>query len=349
MNTEKKLQDILDSAVSSGEECGCQLTVYRHGELLYDMCAGYTDVSQSRKVTHETLFPVFSVGKGIASTLMHILAEQKKLSYDDKVVKFWPEYGCCGKEQTKISDVMSHRAGLFNVPSQLSFEEWFDWEKITSALAEAEPDERIGGIHHYHAHTFGALTGRIAELADGRSFRQILHDEVLKPLHIDTLFFGIPTEKYAELAPIDDSVYSDFRADFNKPAVLSGLNPSSNGCANARALARFYAAHIGNGVDGVRLLTPETVKNATILRRSEDDNLPFENWDKFGLGYALCGPQENMGRMFGHGGAVGSEGFADKETGYAVGFTKNRINTTHPAHPTRSAISRVLGIPERIW
>jgi len=349
MSLEQTLRNILDDSVASGEECGCQLAVYRHGELLYDLCSGVTAPGGTRKVDGETLFPVFSVGKGIATTILHILVERGKIAYDDPVRKYWPEYACCGKEDTLVWHIMTHRAGLFNAPPQLSFEEWFDWEKITSGLASAKPQDRIGGIHHYHAHTYGVLTGHLAELADGRSFRRILKEEILDPLNIDSLFFGIPEEKYANLAPIDDSVHSDSRVDFNRSAVLCGLNPSSNGCANARSLAKIYAALTGNGTGGIRLLKPETIEHATFLRRSEDDPLAFEQWDKFGLGYALCGPREQIGRMFGHAGAVGSEAFADKETGYAIGFTKNRINKTHPNHPTRNAISRALGLPERIW
>ncbi len=346
---EQELQKILDNAVASGEECGCQLTVYRHGKLLYNLCAGYTDATQSQKVDCKTLFPVFSVGKGIVSTLMHILAEKGKFKYNDLVTKYWQEYGCEGKEITTITDVMTHRAGLFNLPSHLSLEERFQWEVVSAALAAAKPEDRIGGIHHYHAYTYGVLTGFIAERADGRPFNQILKEEILEPLKIDTLFFGLPEDKFANLAKIDDTLFSDSRMEYNKPEVLSGLNPSSNGCMNADAIARVYASLIEDGVDGVRLLKKETVDNATVLMRSEDDPLNFESWDKFGLGYALCGPRENMGRMFGHGGAVGAEGFADKESGYAVGFTKNRINKTHPVHPTRNAISRVLGLRERIW
>ena len=100
MNLETKLQQILNDTVASGEECGCQLVVYRHGELLNDLSAGYTDASRKQKIDSQTLFPVFSVGKGVVTTLMHILAEHGILSYDDPVTKYWPEYGCNGKENT---------------------------------------------------------------------------------------------------------------------------------------------------------------------------------------------------------------------------------------------------------
>ena len=349
MNLETKLQQILNDTVASGEECGCQLVVYRHGELLYDLSAGYTDASRKQKIDSQTLFPVFSVGKGVVTTLMHILAEHGILSYDDPVTKYWPEYGCNGKENTTIRDVLSHRAGLFTMPPELTLAERFDWATVSATLAAAVPEDTVGGKHHYHAYTYGVLTGIIAERAAGKPFEELLKENILEPLQIDTLFFGLPPEKFVNLAKIDGTIFSDVRIEYNEPNVLSGLNPSSNGCMNAGAIARLYASLIGSGADGVRLLRDDTIENATRLCRLPDEPLNFESWDKFGLGYALCGPRKNIGRMFGHGGAAGSEGFADKESGYAVGFTKNRLNTTHPVHPTRNAVSCTLGLPEGIW
>lgn len=97
-------------------------------------------------------------------------------------------------------------------------------------------------------------------------------------------------------------------------------------------------------MDGVRLLRPETVADAAVLRRA-----PEGTWEKFGLGYALCGPADNPGALFGHGGALGAEGFADRTSGIAVGFTKNKVISTHPVHPIRDRISELLGLPVRHW
>ena len=46
----EKLQQILDEAVASGEECGCQLAVYQHGKLLCTLCAGFTTPDKKIKV-----------------------------------------------------------------------------------------------------------------------------------------------------------------------------------------------------------------------------------------------------------------------------------------------------------
>ena len=49
------------------------------------------------------------------------------------------------------------------------------------------------------------------------------------------------------------------------------------------------------------------------------------------------------------GGALGAEGFADRERGIAVGFVKNRVTPTHPDHPVRDRISEALGLGPRHW
>ena len=350
MDLVKKLQDVLDKSVESGEECGCQLSVYRYGEPVCDLFSGYTTADKTKKVDDKTLFPVFSVGKGICTTIMMILKDQGKLDFNDLVTEYWEGYGVNGKEITTIQDVLSHRAGVWETPD-IPLADRYNWETICKAMENAVPKDTIGGMHHYHAYTYGILTGRIAELADGRPFRQILQEEIVDPLGLDGMFFGISKEQFANnVAFIDgsDNMMDDIRLSHNEFCVLGGLNPSSNGCINARSLAKMYSSLIGSGMDGIRLVSEKTIEEATKICRIPEDN-DYDQWDKFGQGFALCGPKGNFGRMFGHGGACGSEGFADKVSGYAVGFTKNKINRTHPVHPTRNEISKVLGIPERIW
>ncbi len=349
MDLVQYLQNILDQAVESGEECGCQLTVYQNGKLVCDLAAGFTDPGKQQKVSPDTLFPIFSVGKGIMSVLMHILENRGLFSFDDEVRKYWPEYACRGKEETRIRDIMTHKAGLADVPAPLAFHDWFDWQKISAVLAEAAPQNPVGGTHRYHAHTFGVLTGVLAERITGKNLHRLLQDEIFSPLHISRCFFGLPEKEFANLAPIDGSVYYDSRVDINHPAVLGGLNPSSNGCSNARSIAKIYASLTGDGLNGIRLLDDAAVEKAVTPSETFTEN-DISRWDKFGLGFALCGPSlTDVSRIFGHGGAAGAEGFADRKTGYAVGFTKNRLNSTHPDHPVRHRISRALGLHEWCW
>jgi CubicO group peptidase (beta-lactamase class C family) len=341
-----RLGKILSEAVSSGEESGCQLTVFKNGELIVNIAAG-------KGVDTESLFPVFSVGKGIMTTAFHRLVEKGVIGYDSRVADVWPEYGRNGKEDTRVWHVMSHRAGLFKVPADTADDDMSKWDLMCERLAAARPECEPGTKCFYHGLTYAWLLGETARRAGGRDFHRIVTDEVLKPLGIqDSFFFGTTADADRRFVKVDISgltVKQDWRADFiHNDRVRHGFIPSANGVANAFSIAKHYASLIGE-VDGVRLLRPETVASAATLRRAADDPIPPGGWAKFGLGYALCGPDSDMGSMFGHGGAAGSEGFADRKSGLAVGFTKNKPGPGHPVHPVRDRISAALGLKIRHW
>lgn len=351
-----KLQQVLDEETSSGEECGCQLSIYRNGQLLCDLVSGWTDQSRQNKVKINTLFPVFSVGKGVLSILFHLCSEEGIINSDDPVAKYWPEYACNGKEDTMVWHFLSHRSGSHKFPEGFAiYPDSADWEKACAALAAAAPAMEIGGKHCYHGYTFGLLVGKVLENAAKTPIRELLKKKILDPLKIDTFFYGIPEALLGDLAPItpminpDGTLFQDDRIKINEKVNICGLNPSSHGASNAHALAKIYASTYGSGVDGVRLLNDETLKKALTLCRSADDPAKAEQWDRFGLGLALIGPEAPWNRTYGHGGACGSEGFCDRETGYAVGFTKNQLTPKHPNHKIRNRISEILGIPKRVW
>ena len=181
----RRLQAAMDAACASGEECGCQLTVYRHGKLVCDLCAGWTTPEKTREVTPRTLFPVFSVGKGVVTTLVHILAERGLVDYEGKVADLWPEYAANGKKETAVYELLSHRAGLYEFPADLPFFDWFDWEKAAARLAAMAPLDRIGGMHHYHGMTKVIRVGETkllnnpeyTDLKDAKKVLDILADD----------------------------------------------------------------------------------------------------------------------------------------------------------------------------
>jgi CubicO group peptidase (beta-lactamase class C family) len=108
--------------------------------------------------------------------------------------------------------------------------------------------------------------------------------------------------------------------------------PAANGIATARALAKMYAACIGE-VDGVRLLNSETVNRARKSRTKHLSQLPAlaalpkAPGEGFGLGFGLTNPITKMlgPGSFGHDGAGGRLGFAHPEFGIAAGFVCNSM------------------------
>src|SRR2546428_13610101 len=101
----------------------------------------------------------------------------------------------------------------------------------------------------------------------------------------------------------------------NRSAILSADIPGG-GKTPARAIARMYAALLGE-VDGVRLISPERMREATAVAASGIDAV-FGMPTTWGLGYSiglLNASAEEAPTAFGVGGAGGSFAFGDTATG----------------------------------
>lgn len=349
----KKLQSLLDAAVASGEECGCQLAVYCRGKLEADLCAGTTTPAGDTPVTPDSLFPVFSVGKAILSTAAHRLVEKGTLTYSTRLGDLWPEVDCAGKEKLLLWHILTHRGALFRDPEWKNYEELANWPLMCSRMAAMRPAWEPGTRCHYHPHTFAWLLGEPLSRADGRTLPQILKGEVIAPLGLEKeMYFGMDGDAASRIVPLDPSHFfgdAEYVRRIASPVIQKACIPSFNGIMSARAIAGHYAALDGE-INGIRLLKPETVANASITRRAADDPVdPDDCWPRFGLGYVTFGFENDLSGLIGHGGAIGSEGLLDRRRHLALGFTKNRLNPRHPNHALRDRIAAELGLPVRHW
>lgn len=113
--------------------------------------------------------------------------------------------------------------------------------------------------------------------------------------------------------------------DFGAPDTLRVAIPAANGLFTARSLARMYAALAGGGtLDGVRLLSRETLRRATQVqgRAARRAVLPFDM--RWRLGYhAIFTTQGIPKHAFGHFGFGGSGAWADPSRELAVGLIVN--------------------------
>jgi CubicO group peptidase (beta-lactamase class C family) len=114
---------------------------------------------------------------------------------------------------------------------------------------------------------------------------------------------------------------------WNRPEVRAAEIPAANGVADARSIARMYAACIGE-IDGVRLLSEEQLKRAT-TQLTSGPNVVLLGLDiQFGLGFMLRSSLMTLGGegSFGHFGAGGSMGWADPDAGFAFGYVMNKMS-----------------------
>ena len=338
----EKVRAALDRLIASGVDRGVQFAVYLEGELVVDLCAGQADPFTKTPVEPETLFPVFSVTKGISSTVIHRLVEAGRLSYDLVLADVWPEFAQAGKEKITLRHALRHLAGLHELPAERTFAGVLDWDTACAALAKARPQWAPREQFAYHPKTFGWLVGETARRVDGRPFTQMVQDEVARPLGVETLHVGLPQPSRWPIAFLeeshlgpepnpDDAALFPLQAStvpghhqLNSPAMQAACLPSSNGMMNARALARHYAALLPGGVGGVELLPPSRVAEATAWEHYVNHVGEPTVW---GLGYTRTEIPWRGRRIegFGHPGYGGSAGFAFPEARLAIGYTRNRL------------------------
>jgi CubicO group peptidase (beta-lactamase class C family) len=347
------VQETADQLVESGAERGLQVAVYRDGRQVVDVVAGVADPDSGRPVDPGTVFYNFSILKGATATIVHRLVERGLFGYDTPVAEPWPEFAANGKQAVTVRQVLDHTAGVPGVPLDTTVEDLCDWDRMCAAIAGAElwwePGTKVG----YHAYTFGYILGEVVRRATGKPISEVLREDVAAPLGMaDERWFGMPPATQHRLARLEDepgaaeqaaefmaSMPPDlpmFRsapaalfpnADFgNRPDILAADIPAG-GKTSARAVARMYAALLGE-VDGVRLLSPERLAEVTAVSSSGPDEV-FGMPTAWGLGYGIGGVDDDAERattVFGTGGVGGSFACGDTATGVAWAVTKNRVS-----------------------
>lgn len=332
------LQAILDGAVETGKERGAQVAVWAGGRQVASCFAGHADAARATPVDAATLFPVFSVTKGITAAAIHRMAQDGRLAYDAPIADIWPAFGQCGKEGITVRHALCHTAGLPDLPNDLPEETLNDWEAMCALLEEMPPQYAPGSRIAYHAMTFGWILGELARRADGRALGDMIADEIARPLGLDGLYLASDAATDARVAWLTEEpmpakpegAYASVPAGVsplitwrNQPHVRRLPQPASSGVMSADALAKFYAALLPGGVDGVSLLQDGT--RAQVVTPTAG----LENPDNRAMGFSISGTNPLLGHAgiaFGHIGYGGSIGFANITHGFAFAYTHNHFS-----------------------
>lgn len=325
--------------------------VYAGGAPVVDLWAGNTTLGTWRPDTRTVMF---SVSKGVTTVCLLMAAERGLIDLDAPVAKYWPEFAENGKEATTVRQLLAHRAGLVAPEADVTVEDLRAWEPVADALARQAPAWAPGTAYAYHALTFGWLAGEVLRRATGLRPGQWLCEHVAAPLNLTMTYGADPTAAdfcpLGEPLPITDPEAAAAMATavasplIERSVSLGGvfdaanLVRSANGepwlsveiaagnlVTNARSLARLYAATVGE-VDGVRLLGPDIVRDARVVR---SEGRPFVGPDaggRWGTGFMISSKLRPMAGpgSFGHDGFGGHLGFAHLESETAFAYQTAR-------------------------
>ncbi|MGI8517638.1 MAG: serine hydrolase domain-containing protein [Acidimicrobiia bacterium] len=246
---------------------GGAFAAYIDGVLALDLWGG--ELPEGRPWEETTPCLIFSGTKGLVAASMLMLIERHTFSLDTRVAEIWSEFAAAGKDQVTIAQVLSHTAGLPGI--EAAFGDLTNQKEIADRIAAA-PLLTPAGAVTYHALTFGTICDAIIRRVDGRTTGRFVAEEIAAPLSLEA-WIGAPEEVAeraavpfrapdfelaAHLASAPDPrlafAYGQLATDWS--SLLTGEIPSANAVATARAMARFYAALIGE-VEGIRLLASD--------------------------------------------------------------------------------------------
>ena len=108
----------------SGMYPAIALCVRRQGQVVLDRAIGHArgngpadgEDAVRTPATPETPFVIFSASKAMTAVVAHLLEERGLLHLDDRVCEYIPEYAAHGKDAITIGHLLSHRAGVPNLP-----------------------------------------------------------------------------------------------------------------------------------------------------------------------------------------------------------------------------------------
>ena len=367
----------VENVYRSGVHPAIALCVRRDGRVVIDRAIGHArgngprDNGSSERVlaTPETPFVIYSSSKAITATVVHMLDERGLLHIGDRVCEYIPEYARNGKRGITIEHVLSHRAGVPNLPSVMLDLDLIDTPEVAiEAMCNARPTTRPGKVLAYHAVSGGFILGEVVRRVTGSNIREVLAREILDPLGFRWCNYGVAPADVGEVAlayPTGPPVLPPFsnllaralgnRVDVvtemsNDPRFLTGLIPAANIVTTANELSRFFELlRCGGELDGKKVMEKRTIRRALTEQSYLELDLTLGFPTRYSLGFMLgakrlsiYGPDTEL--VFGHLGFTNVIAWADPERKVSGALITSGKPVVYPELPQIWGIMKRIGV-----
>lgn len=372
----EEVRAMLKKNIDEDVELGASITVNLNGKDVVDIWGGHVDEERKRVWEKDTIVNIFSTTKMITNIAVLVLVDRGLLRPEDKVAKYWPEFGVNGKQDIEIRHIMSHSSGVPGFETPLALEDICNAPKVTALLAQQSPWWEPGTASGYHSLTQGYLLGEIVRRVTGKSLTQFIAEDVVGPLNADFQIGCaekdeprrsdvVPPPPPPSGGPPPDPASIQIRVFTNPPMSAAFANSvafrtaeigAGNGHSNAHGVNRILSAVALNGqVDSTRFLAPQTVD--LVFKEQvkgldhviDTDGKPL----RLGLGFGLTGKDTFIdwlpeGRVAIWGGFGGSLGIVDLDRGLTITYIMNKMQMVglggDRARNYVDAVYRALGV-----
>lgn len=323
------MQEALAPYIERGELPGAISILYKDG-IQETACLGYADVEARRPITLDDVYMQCSQTKGFCGVTVAMLVEEGKISLDDPVSKYLPEFENLwvldseengirqlhkAKNVLTIRMVMNHTGGFpFEISAKNESIRGGGWTggaplRQTAAIAAASPLLFEPGTRESYSNTGIDIGAAVVQVVTGMPWEKFLQERVLDPLemHSTTLW---PTDEMLKTQvemyetgpnmPARHMVANNWQ---QRPYNDSHVFPSAGAglWTTARDQVKFYKMlmNLGVGENGVRILKEETVREL-LAKSTRPAGLG-------GYSLGLSAPEvDSENAWFGHGGAWGT-------------------------------------------
>ncbi len=284
---------------------GMAMAVVQGDELIYSHGFGSADLENGTPVTPETLFAIGSSTKAFTASLIGMLVDEGKMSWDDPVTKFLPYFEL--KIDTEdpeatvtIRDLLAHRTG-FTRMGLLWAGGAVSREEVLRTATRAEPWSPFREKFFYNNVAFLAA-GMASSVAAGTSWDELLADRLLSPLGMESSSSSIgAVQGDARLSrgyvwKEESEVYEHLPM-----RKLDSIAPAGGINSNVLDMAQWLRFQLGHGTFGDEVLLSETQHAETWTKQIEAGP---------GVDYGLGWMMRSLGdrRLVEHGGNI--DGFS---------------------------------------
>ncbi|WP_337041004.1 serine hydrolase [Emticicia sp. 17c] len=217
-NISQKLDELMNAYAQNREFNGTVL-VARKGKILLEKGYGYQNIEKLLSNSAVTLYPIASITKTFTATLILKLAEQRLLSIDDKLSKYYPDFP--SGDSISIEHLLTHTSGIYNYTNELEFMlneagKPASEQKIV-AIFKNKPLDFPPGKGWNYSNSGYCLLGYIIEKVTKMPYYSAVRKYIFEPYKMNNSgfdFVGQAIEKKAM------GYYSDAGKDYNKLAPL---------------------------------------------------------------------------------------------------------------------------------
>jgi CubicO group peptidase (beta-lactamase class C family) len=353
----RPVQDAFMKGFDDGLEVGASIAVFREGEPVVDLWAGFKDAARTEPWEEDSITMVASTSKIFTHLCAAILIDQGKLDPEAPVVDYWPGFGRHGKENTLVRHCFNHMSCVPGFDPPVPFSDTYNWDDIIRDLEEQQPWWESGTRLAYHGETFGFLIGELVRRISGQTPGVFLRENITSKVDAD-FHIGLPEQALprfvATIPPEDegtryepgsigDRIMNCYIDPYSDPVkMLTSEIPGSTGAGNARSIAKLGAIYANHGeLNGQRFLSKETL-DYLLQEQVYDMEEVFEMKLRFGLGLGLnseefpC-PSDQTLHWGGYGGSICIMDLASKTS---LAYVPNNFIESIIEDPRNAAIRR---------